>query len=194
MGRDKNIRIVDGKYHKRCEVCFKYFVTKKSHLQRRRTCSKACDSERKRSIYKGKNNPNYGNRGESNPIYKGGFINSYGYKMIRMPNHPNSNKDGYIMEHRLIMSEHLGRPLTVDEIVHHKDENKLNNNKSNLEIMTRSEHARHHSEDFEIMRCRSGRIEGTKRVQPLPPVQAYEIEGDMDSTSRGEKGFGSTGV
>src|SRR5690625_1781950 len=31
-------------------------------------------------------------------------------------------------------------------------------------------------------------------VQPLPPVLAYEIKGDMDSTSRGEKGFGSTGI
>ena len=31
-------------------------------------------------------------------------------------------------------------------------------------------------------------------VQPLPPVQAYEIKGDMDSTSRGEKGFGSSGI
>ena len=31
-------------------------------------------------------------------------------------------------------------------------------------------------------------------VQPLPPAQAYEIKGDMDSTSRGGKGFGSTGV
>src|SRR5699024_2828033 len=31
-------------------------------------------------------------------------------------------------------------------------------------------------------------------VQPLPPVQAYEIEGDMDSTTRGAGGFGSTGI
>ena len=31
-------------------------------------------------------------------------------------------------------------------------------------------------------------------VQPMPSVQAYEIKGDMDSTSRGEKGFGSSGI
>lgn len=31
-------------------------------------------------------------------------------------------------------------------------------------------------------------------VQPLPPVKAYEIEGDMGSTTRGEKGFGSSGI
>lgn len=30
-------------------------------------------------------------------------------------------------------------------------------------------------------------------VQPLPAIEAYEVEGDLKTTERGESGFGSTG-
>lgn len=41
---------------------------------------------------------------------------------------------GWILEHRLVMSEILGRPLYADEIVHHKDGDRTNNDPSNLEL------------------------------------------------------------
>lgn len=47
-------------------------------------------------------------------------------------------------EHRVVMENILGRPLRRDEIVHHIDGNKANNNPSNLMIMSRSEHAKLH--------------------------------------------------
>lgn len=50
-----------------------------------------------------------------------------------------------IDEHRRIMQEYLGRELTFDEIVHHKDGDKSNNELSNLQLMTRSEHSRMHN-------------------------------------------------
>jgi len=31
-------------------------------------------------------------------------------------------------------------------------------------------------------------------IQPLPTVEAYEVEGELEETERGEGGFGSTGV
>jgi len=31
-------------------------------------------------------------------------------------------------------------------------------------------------------------------IQPIPTVEAYEVEGDLKTTERGESGFGSTGV
>ena len=43
-----------------------------------------------------------------------------------------SRKDGYIMEHRLIMAKNLGRLLTRTEVVHHIDHNPSNNYIKNL--------------------------------------------------------------
>mgnify|MGYP003609894025 CR=1 FL=1 len=43
------------------------------------------------------------------------------------------------------MAEHLGRPLTKDECVHHKDRNKTNNSLENLQLLTLKEHVRLHA-------------------------------------------------
>ena len=59
------------------------------------------------------------------------------------------SSDGYVMlyidrkqikEHRYNYEQFLGRKLLSSEIIHHKDFNKLNNNISNLQLVTRSEH------------------------------------------------------
>lgn len=42
------------------------------------------------------------------------------------------------------MEKNIGRELRSDEIVHHIDGNKLNNDIVNLVIVTRAEHARIH--------------------------------------------------
>lgn len=46
--------------------------------------------------------------------------------------------------HRVVMAEHVGRELSRDEIVHHRDGDPLNNEISNLEITSTIEHSRHH--------------------------------------------------
>lgn len=51
-------------------------------------------------------------------------------------------------EHRFIMEQHLGRPLRRDEVVHHIDRDRKNNDISNLVLLSRSEHtALHWDED-----------------------------------------------
>jgi hypothetical protein len=47
----------------------------------------------------------------------------------------------YIMEHRLVMARHLGRPLSRNEHVHHLDKVKLHNDISNLRLVSPQEHA-----------------------------------------------------
>lgn len=59
------------------------------------------------------------------------------YKLKYVRNHPLfPNKPRQTQEHRLIMAEHLGRPLLRSEIVHHKDEDDTNNYIDNLELMS----------------------------------------------------------
>lgn len=48
-------------------------------------------------------------------------------------------------EHRVLGEKIAGRTLKTEEHVHHKDENKHNNLLSNLEVMTREEHLKHHA-------------------------------------------------
>jgi hypothetical protein len=74
---------------------------------------------------------------------RAGFEENHdGYIMIYEPNHPNSKKNGWIKEHRWIMSQHIDRALREWEHVHHKNGNKKDNRLENLELMTNSEHDR----------------------------------------------------
>lgn len=46
--------------------------------------------------------------------------------------------------HRALMEEHVGRTLDYDEMVHHVNENKLDNDIDNLRVMSRADHSRLH--------------------------------------------------
>jgi hypothetical protein len=61
-------------------------------------------------------------------------VNALGYVETKVPGHPNARMDGTILEHRLVMSRKLGRPLQPGENVHHIDGDRTNNAPENLEL------------------------------------------------------------
>lgn len=86
------------------------------------------------------------------PIKKGDFIKNYFL---------GKNKTGrpYIVEdgskkllHRHIMEVNLGRKLMYDEVVHHIDGNKLNNNINNLFLCSGIEHCKIHGSLNKMLR------------------------------------------
>ena len=72
---------------------------------------------------------------------------SDGYISIYFPSHPKSSSDGYIMEHVLMMECFIGRWLNDDEVVHHKNGDRADNRKENLELMTASDHMSFHMKE-----------------------------------------------
>ena len=82
---------------------------------------------------------------EKNGRWKGGTrITKDGYKEIKCPSHPNAKKNGYVLEHRMIASNAIGRPLLKSEIIHHIDKDRKNNTLYNLEITNASNHIINH--------------------------------------------------
>lgn len=82
----------------------------------------------------------------SNPSEFGGHRKKRGdgYIKIYLPSHPLATKDGYVMEHILVMEKQIGRYITRDEVVHHKNHIRDDNRIENLQLMTFKEHAAHH--------------------------------------------------
>lgn len=77
------------------------------------------------------------------------LIHKGDYDYAKCPSHPNATKNGYVLYHRVVVENFIGRLLTKDEVVHHKDGNKHNNSIDNLDVLTSSEHAKLH--------CKTGR-------------------------------------
>jgi hypothetical protein len=72
-------------------------------------------------------------------------IDSAGYYIIYMPSHHRARSNGVTYEQYIIAEEKLGRLLRDGEVVHHEDEDKLNNHPDNLYVFaTVADHSRYH--------------------------------------------------
>lgn len=105
----------------------------------------------------GEGNHQYGLKGRDNPTWKSDEkISNYGYKLIRVLDHPFRNKKDWVFEHRLVAEKYLlnddnsveingEKYLSPDYVVHHKNFDRLDNRVENLVVMTKKEHLAYHN-------------------------------------------------
>ena len=126
-----------------CDQCGKQFVRKRSMVLRSKChfCSRGC--------------LRIGQTGSGNPHWKGAQSPqkalTKGYQRITV-------RGKHKAYHRYIMEQHLGYPLSVNQVVHHKDGNPTNNTIENLEIMESTEHTRYHASPIFVQCAYCGNV------------------------------------
>lgn len=94
-------------------------------------------------------------RGDKAYVWKGGRrLNTNGYMIVYAPDHPHA-VNHFVLEHRLVVEQKIGRHLDPAEIVHHINGIMTDNRPENLEIMTRGEHKRFHAQNPHVKRKRA---------------------------------------
>lgn len=68
-------------------------------------------------------------------------------------------KNEWVLEHRNIMEQFLGRKLTINEIVHHINGDKHDNRIENLMVVSPSKHNEHHTRITEIVKLKCNNCE-----------------------------------
>lgn len=143
-----------------CPICGRKFHAEpkeRAKVKGLMCCSRKCMGELRQTIYKGENNPNYGNRGNKNPMFVGEKRIHCGYIWVYVPDHPFAIPDAgmRVREHRLVAEKYLlteensvvingKRYLSPKFDVHHINGNKLDNRPENLMVLSRSEHQKLH--------------------------------------------------
>jgi hypothetical protein len=92
-----------------------------------------------------------------------------GYVKVWEPTHPQA-VNGWILEHRLLMERHLGRPLTRAEEVDHINSQRADNRLENLQVLSRGAHRKKTGADVRRRRLtvRERLAEYERLYGPLP--------------------------
>lgn len=142
-----------------CPICGKNFHCKPFHVKRYKVvcCSMECNKEFRRRKMSGKGNHQYVLKGKLNSSWiSDERITNWGYKQLRVLEHPFRTKGDFVFEHRLIAERYLLNKensvkingcfyLKPEYAVHHKDFCKLNNSPDNLLVLPKNEHVKLHN-------------------------------------------------
>ena len=145
-----------------CKVCGKEFDTYPALAEKRKYCSYKCSSigreptrywkgRKLTAEHRRKISENHANvSGENAPAWKGGKRkHTEGYILLYSPSHPNKDNKLEVLEHRLVMEQHLGRYLTKKEVVHHINEIRTDNRIENLMLFPdNAKHLLFHRESY----------------------------------------------
>jgi hypothetical protein len=106
-----------------------------------------------------------------------------GYVYIYSPNHPCKDRAGYVLEHRLVMEQKIGRFLERKEVVHHINGQKDDNRIENLVLLkNQSAHIYEHGgikkRQSSINRVNSGKL------QPDNPEPSGGLTASEGATTR----------
>jgi hypothetical protein len=184
-------RALADRQEKVCQNCGVTFW-KRGRMSGRMFCSPKCANEGARiapilcaecgtSFRRGKPSNRFCSRtcsAKANARKRPGQLrNPAGYILEWNPPHPNAAKSGYVMQHRRVMAEVMGRPLTKDEVVDHINGVKDDNRPENLRVLTAPQHnslPKPPRKPIECPHCHatllvSGRV---RRVEVLSPPRS----------------------
>lgn len=74
-------------------------------------------------------------------------VDKTGYAKIKLPSHPEAHANGWVFEHRQVMSDFLGRKLLPEENVHHINGVRYDNRIENLELWNIAQPSGQRAED-----------------------------------------------
>jgi hypothetical protein len=132
------------KITKQCKYCGKEFITIPASIKVGKGiyCSRACANKGREPV-RGWINVSQP-FGEKSYNWRGGQSigktrNGRKYMFVYI------KKREYILRSHIVMEKYLGRHLLPNEIVHHINENTLDDRLANLQLMTISEHSKYHA-------------------------------------------------
>lgn len=124
------------------------------------------------------------------PRWKGGVtVDHDGYRLRYCPGHPfGRTHTKYVLEHRLVMEEMLGRYLHPTEVVHHRNKRKQDNRPENLQLFaSNADHLRAELTGHRPHWTTSGiaRIQaGVQRWRASHEASAHDAQGRRRTTPR----------